>query len=90
MRIINTSDGGKALGNGMISPGHWEQLCNIVHCNKQRPASIVYDLRPDRAVLVQWGLMAGRLKPEPSSFLGCDNYLHEGTKQGDSVKGQSH
>ena len=46
MRIINTSDGGKALGNGMISPGHWEQLCNIVHCNKQRPASIVYSLRP--------------------------------------------
>ena len=46
MRIINTSDGGKALGNGMISPGHWEQLCNIVHCNKQRPASIVYDLHP--------------------------------------------
>ena len=69
--------------------GHWEQLCNIVHCNKQRPASIVYDLHPDSAV--QWGLMAaGRLRHEPSSFLGCDNYLHEGTKQGDSVKGQGH
>ena len=37
---------------GGAQTGHWEQLCNIVHCNKQRPASIVYDLHPDSASAV--------------------------------------
>ena len=31
MRIINTSDGGKALGNGMISPAifHWRSFARL-------------------------------------------------------------